>query len=57
MDEERFKYLMNTLPWNLSPEDSEEAKQLRKDMQPAFDAVFGGIFDKYNDQFEGKDNA
>jgi len=50
--EERFKYLTNTLPWNLSREDQALANQLRKDIQPALDVVFREIFDKYIDQFE-----
>jgi len=35
--EERFKYLMNTLPWNLSREDQAEATKLKKAVQPLLD--------------------
>lgn len=44
MNEERFKYLMNTLPWNLSSEDAEEAKELKKKIQPALDLTFRNLF-------------
>ena len=44
MTEERFKYLMNTQPWNLSLEDSEEAEELKKKIQPALDLTFRNLF-------------
>lgn len=47
MTEERFKYLMNTLPWNLSREDQEEATQLKKELQPLLDIEMLKLADKY----------
>jgi len=49
MTEERFKYLMNTLPWNLSKEDRTEATQLKRDVQPLLDIEMGKLLDEYKD--------
>ncbi len=45
--EERFKYLMNTLPWNLSKEDQAEATQLKREVQPLLDTEMEKLLDKY----------
>lgn len=47
MTKERFYYLMNTLPWNLSREDQKAAAQLRKDVQPAIDIAMLELYKRY----------
>ena len=47
MTEERFKYLMNTLPWNLSREDQAEASELKKELQPLLDIEMAKLSDTY----------
>ena len=44
MTEERFKYLMNTQPWNLSAEDAEESKDIKRKIRPALDLTFRNLF-------------
>jgi len=45
MDKERFEYLYNTLPWNLKPEDVQEAKELHDRLRPVLFQFFMSKFD------------
>lgn len=57
MTKERFKYLMNTLPWNLSREDQAEAAQLKRDIQPLLDIKMGELLTEHSEEFQGRDSA
>jgi len=61
MDKERFEYLTNTLPWNLSKEDLQESNEIKDRLRPALYAEFfkrfGGVIDGFDSHPEGRDQA
>jgi len=50
MNKERFEYLYNTLPWNLKPEDVQEAKELHDRLMPYLMAEFFRLCEKHEEE-------
>ena len=44
LTEERFRYLMNTPIWDISPEDQAQARRLKEMLQPKLDEIFNGLY-------------
>lgn len=52
MEKDRFDYLMNTLPWDLSAEDLKESNEIKAKVMPIvmgeFLSKYKGMLDAYN---------